>query len=189
MQLNSSSPSPAGLGAAPYTPKPVVEVGVLAWGSVPCRAWLGGLDSGQQRRGLERSHAQSQLGFPTKQGLCWCKSPPFLSEMQFLCYSYKPACREREVTRASDTMYGFIFFFPCTFAFYRPQIKGSGESGAAAIKAPSHWRSVFLKKWGIAACSRNMGGLMQNICINKIWKEENLFPTVNYLIGCLFKLH
>lgn len=57
------------------------------------------------------------------------------------------------------------------------------------LKAQPHWRSVFPKKWGRAACSRSLGGPMLNICINTTWKEENLFPTVNYLIGCLFKLH
>lgn len=48
MQLNSSSPSPAGLGAAPRTPKPATGGG-LAGGSMPCRAWLGWLDSGQEQ--------------------------------------------------------------------------------------------------------------------------------------------
>lgn len=45
VQLQSSSPRPAGLGAAPHPPKPV-DWG-HAQGSMPCRAWPGGLDSDQ----------------------------------------------------------------------------------------------------------------------------------------------
>lgn len=60
--------------------------------------------------------------------------------------------------RGGDTCFrhnAWIYYFPPPrlFAFYRPQIKGSGP-GAAAVKTQSHWRSVFLKKWGIAACSK-----------------------------------
>lgn len=48
---------------------------------------------------------------------------------------------------------------------------------------------MFPQKWGTAPrLPPDMGGLMQNTRINDIWKE-NLSPTVNYLIGCLFKLH
>lgn len=46
VQLHPSSASPAGLGAAPHTPKAAVDWG-HARGSMPCRAWPGGLDSEQ----------------------------------------------------------------------------------------------------------------------------------------------
>lgn len=97
-------------GSCPVHPKTSYRGGVLQGARCPAEPGWDGWTQGRSKR----SRAQKQRCFPTKQGLCWCKFHPlpFLSEMQFLRYSYKPACKEREVTHASDTTYGFNFFPP-----------------------------------------------------------------------------
>lgn len=84
------------------------------------------------------------------------------------------------------TILFFFPLFPLHVCFLQAQVK--------ALISPQQLQYPSRPSGGQCSArngddSRSMGGLMRNICINKIWKEENLFPTVNYLIDCLLKLH
>lgn len=144
--------------------------------------------------GLRMKSRPSKRCFPAKHKLCQCKF--FLlftpKSNSYVIHKGPSLSAEKGSGPMPQIQCTILFFFPS----FRPAcllFAGPGKSpaqppGSCTIRAAPAEVSVP-PGMGTAPRSRSTGGLMRNICINKIWKEENLFPTVNYLIDCLLKLH
>lgn len=86
-------------------------------------------------------------------------------------------------------LFNFFRLFPLHVCFLEARAKSPAQPPGSCTSRAAPPEVSVPQGMGNTPRSQSMGGLMRNACINKIWKEENLSPTVNYLIDCLLKLH